>query len=459
MLSFMHFTWNPNKHSNRMMIVDVSSFDIGDIGRWSASLANARVSMTPPHIKIFQVTFSSVLWKILMQVFVPIAALYTCGVATLEIVRLCKILGPGRHLTRISPTAFSTKLVSLIIVVIEAPCMLLIGVLMACGQFGNMMLPFHIHFAGYLLFTGMSVVTTILVAILMREEWRASKGFRRRNVIDHWKFIIVLVLMVFGGWDLYNISSILAGQRISQTALFSSMIVVAVVQGGAAIQFFAQAIALRLALQEIAALPVTVQHPKNEKKLHRVIDGLAVAGGACINATISTVFTMLGVGGYLRSETSGLRYTITFFVFAFGRVFVSYTQIQVMKPSTIPFHVLLGSYVWQKGSACSACFFPKPQVHRYRVQPSDVKRVRFADDNEAVLFHKDRPTISILCGENISGGSSCDDGSDENLITCIEIQRSNLSDSNANAIRQVLKMAPPEESRKKKIYMKNDIFE
>ena len=306
----------------------MSSFDIGDISRWSASLTNARVSITPPHIQVFQAAFSSPGWLLVMQVAVPLAALYTCGLATLEIARLYKFLRPGRHMARmkLSPASLSTKKMSFIIVAIEAPLMLMVGVLMACGQFGNMMLPFRFHMACYLLFTGMSVVTTIFVAILVREEWRAAKGLKRRNIFDHWKVTIAIVIIAFGGFDLYNMS-IGPSPASSQTTLLTSLVAVGIAQGGASIYFYAHAMALRSALRQIALLPVTVQHPENEKKLYRVILWLAVAGGACINATISTAFTMAGVGGYLRSETTGFTYSLNLFLFAFGRVLVSFTQV------------------------------------------------------------------------------------------------------------------------------------
>jgi hypothetical protein len=87
--------------------------------------------------------------------------------------------------------------------VIELPCLVLVGVALALGNFGPTVATLKVHSAASNLFNGGSIFTTVLFALFLREETEhLTKGIPRRSIWAHHWVVIFASGLFFLLWDL-----------------------------------------------------------------------------------------------------------------------------------------------------------------------------------------------------------------------------------------------------------------
>ena len=162
------------------------------------------------------------------------AALYSSVLALVEMRHLGSIPGP-----KSAPQSLFTKPAFHIIFIIhslEAPSLISIALYLILGGYGPQMIPYPIFQAGYFLWVGTSVLTTLLAALFIQEELRAARNLARRI---HSKRTIASIAFLCLGFDIIVIISLMApgfwGNNVLVPAGIAFLIIA---QAGAGIVFF-----------------------------------------------------------------------------------------------------------------------------------------------------------------------------------------------------------------------------
>ena len=292
-------------------------------------MAGMRASIYPPHNSEFETLFQSLAWTIVFRVLSPLAAFHTCIVAVYEVVRLTQYFWVQRRLARASLPVESIRTAELLIVVIEAPIMFFIGTILVFGEYGPNMLPYTVHRVGFFLFTGASVVTTLIVALLMREEARGVMGLPRRHLFGHLRLTVTSITLFFLGCDCFYAATVISGKEWNNATLvlLIGYVIFFVTQGGAAIYFFVQARAFGFALFKGVLEPPRLRNQAHERKIMRFYVWLMVSGFACTVATFILVGTLLMLGGPLAAAANPTLVFWGAFIFAGSRILVSNSQV------------------------------------------------------------------------------------------------------------------------------------
>ena len=315
--------------------VDISRYHVGsaDLEYWKRSrLEGSVATIAPPHSTHFQDMFDSVLWLVCMQIFLPAAALYTSGMAISELIRLCHVMKEisrsGNARTR-NPVKETVQKISLIFFVLEAPCVLAIGILLAAGQYGPFWLPQTFFHCGFFLFSGTSVFTTFLVALLVREEARAASHLcDRRDMLMHNRIKLSLAFILSVGFD-GSVILIAVFPQIRSVAesllgiLFAGLIIG---QGFSSVFFVLQASFLRSVLLEFMRQS-TEQAASSRATISRLIFSLWVMAIACAGSTIIMIhFSALWFQIYSPGRNAEMHWFLLVFSMCFFRLFVSISQ-------------------------------------------------------------------------------------------------------------------------------------
>ena len=157
--TFRHHTWDACAFCDHdMPMVQIFSIEEGD-SFWSE--LDLALTIGGEHNRSFEGLFVSLQWTLAVRVILPVFALYTAVLAIMGWIEY----GKNMNLRPYRRTA------QVMVFVIEAPCMIVVAVLAACGQMGpTQILPVVVHslFADLLLIP--SLVTTIIVAIYVHDK-------------------------------------------------------------------------------------------------------------------------------------------------------------------------------------------------------------------------------------------------------------------------------------------------
>ena len=291
-------------------------------------MAHMRASIGPPHNRDYQRLFQSLLWTLLMRVLLPSCAFHTALLALFEIRRVYVLKHNRRKNVQQSMSLGSLRLIHQITVWLEAPSMILIGLELIFGAFGPYALPYDIHVASYFMFNGLSVATTLLLAILIREETRAAGGLPRRHIFEHYRFTVVLICVVFLGWDIMWVAAAF-NKHLTYAASPRTVVLVFaaafLAQGGAGIYFIVQARYLRSHLMKLFANSMATA---NANKILRLLTWLNIAGIACLLATLALCAKFVALLGFMIEVIHVIGFCIVHFLAAFGRIMVSYSQVK-----------------------------------------------------------------------------------------------------------------------------------
>jgi hypothetical protein len=178
--SYRHSDWDANKWRVYDMPLVECSYNSEDESTWGH--VELELSIADPFIHPFQDAYESWLFILTYRILAPMFAFYTSWMAAYEVRRL-HIIRHKRDAAG-STGKHADNLVYLICV-IEAPSMLLVGLIMALGQFGSTLLPSIIHVAFSDLLTGAGTSTTLFLALHLREEVRFARELdAKRSIWD-----------------------------------------------------------------------------------------------------------------------------------------------------------------------------------------------------------------------------------------------------------------------------------
>jgi len=197
--TFRHHSWNACEYCNSLMPWLTVPSGAADLETWTnPSLV---LSIGGHHDKSYENLYLSPLWTGLLRVFAPFLALDSAVLATFGLTvhtRALKI-----KLSSHSSCLGERDLFN-VICTVEAISMTVVAVILACGQFGPMMLPYAFHIAFTDLMMGFSVVTTLLIAIFLHDEVNAVRRARSRQAAvptlwsKHYQTVtLVTVLILF----------------------------------------------------------------------------------------------------------------------------------------------------------------------------------------------------------------------------------------------------------------------
>lgn len=189
--TYEHDNWSPTSRSGDSMVM-VSMFwgrrkEIANDWRASNDLV---LEIRPPHYAEARNVEDSAVWLIVLRIAAPAFAFATF-LAAVRAVRdsiSCKkkvLLSPG-----------------LVVLMLEAPVMLLVALMLACGQNGPMVFPASVHRAFFNLLSGSSVFAALVLALFLREEGRfQDTRLPRRLVFSHYGFVVAFSAVVYCGTD------------------------------------------------------------------------------------------------------------------------------------------------------------------------------------------------------------------------------------------------------------------
>jgi hypothetical protein len=170
-----------------------------------------------------------------MQIVLPLFAFWTAGVAVKNLVSDLR----SGHTWNLRMAVFT----------IEFPCLALVGIALALGNFGPTVAPLKFHSAASNLFNGGSVFTTMLFALFLREESEhLTNGLPRRSIWSyHWRIILAHGLF-FLFWDLLMLMFALLniGSAITEAIIVAAYVLSIPVQIIIAMYFLSRTVHFRV---------------------------------------------------------------------------------------------------------------------------------------------------------------------------------------------------------------------
>ena len=207
--------------------------------------------------------------------------------------------------------------------------MLAIGILLVAGQYGPFWLPQTFFHCGLFLFSGTSVFTTFLVALLIREETRAASHLcDRRDMLMHNRIKLSLAFILCVGFDglIILIGAFPQIRSIAESplgVLFAGLIIG---QGFSSVFFVLQASSLRSFLLEFMRQS-TEQAASNRATISRLMWCLWVMAIACAGSTIIMIhFSAMWFQIYSPGRNAELHWFLLVFSMCSFRLFVSISK-------------------------------------------------------------------------------------------------------------------------------------
>ena len=198
MYSYLHASWDRCLLCHNPMpyfrVVDPNDEMRDHLVRFVDS--GAMLHIESPHSVSLTNLYGSWLWLLMMRILVPMYAILTAIMAAFEVYR---------EVFSVDFKARAPHSVRLVICVVESTSLLVVGCMLALGQYGPMVLPWPIHFALVTLFSGVGLFTTTLLAIFLYEEGRHSSEGRqapRRSIWKAHRALISMAFICFVCWDL-----------------------------------------------------------------------------------------------------------------------------------------------------------------------------------------------------------------------------------------------------------------
>jgi hypothetical protein len=332
-------TWDPRVYENRnMTMIDVPAKEIGEsvINAWRDG-APCFLLIGEPHSREYENVHTSFTWVLLMRFLIPALAFATALHSKKEILRLRRVLSEFNNEDDNHKLRKATLKVSLTVCCIQAVCCFITGVMLVCGHLGPYMFKFELYLPGAALFSGFSLFTTALIALFMREEWRAlERHEQRRSIWKQYRFAIIICAILGPGLEMLTTMLLVVNENVNlwQSQLFLFAFVVLIVfQIAVALYFFAQVRALGRPLKRFATLQAS-----NGYRLLRSAQILArtsfwlTAGSLLMiaNSGVIVIFVIVSATRYYKgSGGGGMFYRVAFCP---SRVGIAYCQIMAITP-------------------------------------------------------------------------------------------------------------------------------
>jgi hypothetical protein len=159
------------------------------------------VDLEEPHNRQYQDTFTSWTWTLVLRVGIPMVSFYSALLGA-------KTVYTRRHV-RVSRSSKTTRSrrrpIGFTIGLIEMVTSMTITVNFALGHTGPMLMPFRCHVAFFLLFSGSSLFSMVLLALLAREKTRTLNNLIERDVWVEYFWTLFFCGLIFVGCDVLNI--------------------------------------------------------------------------------------------------------------------------------------------------------------------------------------------------------------------------------------------------------------
>jgi hypothetical protein len=175
--------------ASKMRFVNVDNSVLEDVPAWRKA-ADLRLQLNPPTNNVYRALFVSPVWITLMQFILPVLALWTSLEAITEIVRIIRTSSSSNN----GSAERESRIISLTVCLLEAPCMFIVGVAFAAGLYGPYRLPTPVCNIAFGLFNGVGSFATFLISSHLREEARVIRTFGadRRTLWAHSRGALVV---------------------------------------------------------------------------------------------------------------------------------------------------------------------------------------------------------------------------------------------------------------------------
>ena len=317
MISNIHWTLEPEKEGAGLPVVDVALVDIGnkEFEMWqTSSMSGFSATLTPEHIRVYQETFESPLWVLLMQILLPCCALVVTADCVCELTRQFFASRKG------APTIIITS--------VEAASCFAIAVALAFGEYGPLVLTSAFHYFFLALLAGPSFFTTIILALVINEKARTLKGLPERQVMTYYRRSIAASAIVFIGWDVVVGALIAYEPSVAYGSFASFAGIYGVGQGLIDVYFFMKARALKQPLLAYLHHPESNPRPENSARVARVAFWLNASGASMLLGTASFLFIGSLLTSLFRVE-GGSIFFCAVFLFSASRIATAYCQVSL----------------------------------------------------------------------------------------------------------------------------------
>ena len=327
--SNIHWTMHPESENTGIPFVGISAVDVGDaeLEVWRNSLMEGMTAtLGPPYVRVYWDLFTSPLWVIVYQIFIPGCSLLVTCESVAEIRRRAQV-----HLfsANLQEGQLNKSFVTapLAVCIVEAISSFVIAVLFIFGEYGPLYLPYAYHYFFLSLLAGSSFFTTILIALILHEQSKFLKGLPSRKdvMVFHRKTIAVCAVICIGSDIL--IGAFTAFEPRAAYGNFTSFFgVYAFGQIVVAIYFFSRALELYRPLSAYLNHPESSPRSDNETQIRFLVHNLTISGSAMLLNTGCVTFIAVMATGDIR-VTSTYIWFFGIFIFSASRIGVSYSQV------------------------------------------------------------------------------------------------------------------------------------
>jgi hypothetical protein len=164
------------------------------VSTWSRA-ADLTLLISPPHSMRYINLLTSSLMAVTMRVIAPCFSFWAAFLAL-------------RALRTSGVSLFDSNRLSIgqIILIIELPVTIVTGVALVCGQYSSMAMPYLVHKTLFNLFSGTSLLTSVMLALFLYEESRShSLRLPKLLVLSKYRYFIAPTALVLVGGDALNL--------------------------------------------------------------------------------------------------------------------------------------------------------------------------------------------------------------------------------------------------------------
>ena len=282
-----------------------------------------RLLLSAPWDTFYQDYYESWWRKLFMQVLLPCYALYSSALAVLHSLRYYRKgteWAPGR-----------------VICFMEAPIMLLIAVVLACGLYGPDTLPTYTYVATVFLGSTFGHTTSIIVVLFVRHSMLdLQRGVKRSNVckVHRRKLLAFLVVGVLSDVTLPRMSFYLGNTRLFDTIVVIFAVVYFLMQVAIGIVYTQQTANYVIPLQKYVRHPDSNPRTEHVAAVRSLVFYLRFSIFAMVIQTISMIlmFLIIRPRANLRRKDFSSLGQVAVAIFAWSRITVSYCQINSIAP-------------------------------------------------------------------------------------------------------------------------------
>ena len=339
-----HVSWSRTASHRRMVMVAVSK-DAPDFHAWRAS-PNLVLSIDDERDDSFYDTFTSFQWTLCIRTLIPLFSFYASFVAFRDgsVLWNSAQIVDKKHQRELTIAAAA-------ICAVEGPSMAILGLIVALGQYGPVLLVSSIHGFFFTMLTGVSLATTLALILLLRErsltfpERPASESFWARNRIK-----ITVLSVCFAAADVFVGAARVSGGHDGLGGHFYAAVglVYVVCHFVLGIVFFAKAQALRNPLVVYLRLRASVGAEQRESDLR--IGRFAFV--LLMNGLFLFLMFAMEVSFVLLIQSGGTPDVSLYAVFVFyaivSRVSISYWHVQAVSLNTKELGMLPASRVFMR---------------------------------------------------------------------------------------------------------------